>query len=135
MKPTFQPFNLETALLKVQAAENAWNSKDAEKICLNYSVDSVWRNRSEFINGRENIKQFLINKWQKELCYKLKKELWCFNENKIAVRFEYEWHNNFGQWFRSYGNENWEFDDDGLMKKRYASINDIIINEGDRKLK
>jgi uncharacterized protein len=129
------PFNLETALQKVQAAENAWNTKDPEKISLAYTIDTEWRNRSEFINGREAVKKFLSKKWEKELDYQLKKELWAFTDNKIAVRFEYEWHNQEGQWFRSYGNENWEFDKNGYMQKRFASINDIAIEEKDRKLK
>lgn len=129
------PFTMETALQKVQMAEDAWNTKDPEKICLAYTVDTEWRNRTDFINGREEVKQFLQQKWEKELDYKLKKELWGFRENRMAVRFEYEWHNEDGQWFRSYGNENWEFDENGLMQKRYASINDLPIDEKDRKLK
>src|SRR5215471_12302152 len=129
------PFTLETALQKVQMAEDAWNTKDPEKVCLAYSIDTVWRNRVEFLNGREEIKQFLTKKWQKELDYRLKKELWGFRENRMAVRFEYEWHDYNGQWFRSYGNEMWEFDENGLMKKRFASINDLPIDEQDRKLK
>ena len=129
------PFTMETALEKVQLAENAWNTKDPEKVCMAYTIDTEWRNRTEFINGREEVKAFLIRKWQKELDYKLKKELWGFRENRMAVRFEYEWHNAEGQWFRSYGNEMWEFDENGLMRKRYASINDLPINEADRKLR
>jgi uncharacterized protein len=129
------PFTLETALQKVQAAENAWNTKDPEKVCMAYTIDTEWRNRSEFINGREAVKGFLKHKWEKELDYKLKKELWAFTENKIAVRFEYEWHDTNGQWYRSYGNENWEFDENGYMQKRFASINDLHITEKDRKLK
>lgn len=129
------PFTLETALQKVQMAEVAWNTKDPEKVCLAYTLDTEWRNRMEFLNGREEIKKFLIRKWQKELDYKLKKELWGFRENRMAVRFEYEWHDYSGQWFRSYGNELWEFDVDGLMKKRFASINDLPIDEQERKLK
>lgn len=128
------PFNKETALQKVQMAEDAWNSKNPERVSLAYTIDTEWRNRSAFINGREEVKQFLQSKWQKELDYKLKKELWSFNENRIAVRFEYEWHNGEGQWYRSYGNELWEFDENGLMAKRFASINDFAINEQDRKL-
>jgi uncharacterized protein len=128
------PFNLETARQKVQAAENAWNTKDPEKVCLAYTIDTEWRNRSEFINGRDEVKKFLQRKWKKEIDYKLKKELWAFTENRIAVRFEYEWHDEKGQWYRSYGNENWEFDENGYMKKRYASINDLSINENERKL-
>jgi uncharacterized protein len=128
------PFILETALQKVQFAEDAWNTKDAEKICMAYTIDTEWRNRSEFILGREAVKNFLNHKWQYELSYKLKKELWAYTDNKIAVRFEYEYHNADGQWFRAYGNENWEFDNNGLMQKRYASINDVMIQERERKL-
>lgn len=128
------PFTLETALAKVQAAENAWNSRDPERIALAYTENSEWRNRSEFINGREEIKEFLMRKWQRELDYKLKKELWAFMENRIAVRFEYEWHDADGNWFRSYGNENWEFDEKGLMQKRFASINDAPILESERRI-
>ena len=126
------PFDIETATQKVQIAENAWNTKDPEKVCLAYSVDTEWRNRTEFINGREEVKQFLKRKWEKELDYKLKKELWGFRENRMAVRFEYEWHDQSGQWFRSYGNELWQFNDEGLMTKRYASINDLAIDETKR---
>lgn len=129
------PFNLEKATKKVQIAEDAWNNKNSEKIALAYSIDTEWRNRDLFINGRKEVVSFLNSKWVKESNYKLKKELWAFNENKIAVRFEYEWHDNAGKWYRSYGNENWEFDKNGLMKKRFASINDLPINEEDRKLK
>lgn len=128
------PFNMETAIQKVQIAEDAWNSQDIEKISLAYTIDTEWRNRTEFINGREEVKAFLKRKWEKELNYKLKKELWGFRENRMAVRFEYEWQDISGQWFRSYGNELWEFDDNGLMKKRFASINDLSIEEKDRKL-
>ncbi|WP_295791612.1 nuclear transport factor 2 family protein [Mucilaginibacter sp.] len=128
------PFNMETALQKVQAAEDAWNTKDPEKVCLAYTIDTEWRNRTDFINGREEVKQFLTRKWEKELDYKLKKELWGFRENRMAVRFEYEWHDATGQWYRSYGNELWEFDENGLMQKRFASINDLEIEETDRKL-
>ena len=120
---------------KVQFAEDAWNSKDPERVCMAYTIDTEWRNRTEFLNGREEVKQFLYRKWQKELDYKLKKELWGFRENRMAVRFEYEWHDNSGQWYRSYGNELLEFDESGLMKKRYASINDLPIKVTDRKLK
>ena len=129
------PFTLETAQQKVQAAEDAWNTKDPEKVCLAYTVDTEWRNRTDFINGREEVKAFLARKWEKEKDYKLKKELWGFKENRMAVRFEYEWHDEAGQWYRSYGNELWEFDAEGLMQKRFASINDLAINEADRKLK
>jgi hypothetical protein len=129
------PYTVETAKEKVQLAENAWNTKDAEKVSKAYTIDTEWRNRNTFLNGREEVIEFLNQKWKKELNYKLKKELWCFAENRIAVRFEYEWHDNVGQWFRSYGNEMWEFDENGYMKKRYASINDLPINEENRKLK
>ena len=132
--PLAPPFTLETALAKVQAAENAWNTRDPERICLAYTVDTEWRNRTEFINGREEVKLFLKRKWEKELDYKLRKELWGFRENRMAVRFEYEWHDADGNWFRSYGNELWEFDDEGLMRKRYASINDLSISESERYL-
>jgi uncharacterized protein len=129
------PFTVETAKEKVQLAENAWNTKDAEKVSKAYTIDTEWRNRNTFLNGREEVIEFLNQKWKKELNYKLKKELWCFTENRIAVQFEYEWHDKVGQWFRSYGNEMWEFDENGYMKKRYASINDLPINEENRKLK
>jgi len=129
------PFTVETAKEKVQLAENAWNTKDPEKVSKAYTIDTEWRNRDTFLNGREEVIEFLSQKWRKELDYKLKKELWCFNENRIAVRFEYEWHDNVGQWFRSYGNEMWEFDENGYMKKRYASINDLPIDKENRKLK
>ncbi|MDB5137508.1 MAG: nuclear transport factor 2 family protein [Mucilaginibacter sp.] len=129
------PFNMETALQKVQAAEDAWNTRDAERVALAYTIDTEWRNRAEFINGREEVVAFLKRKWEKELDYKLKKELWGFRDNRMAVRFEYEWHDHAGQWYRSYGNELWEFDEDGYMKKRFASINDLPIDEADRKLK
>lgn len=129
------PFTMETALQKVQAAEDAWNSRDPEKVSLAYTIDTEWRNRTDFINGREEVKKFLAGKWERELDYKLKKELWGFRENRMAVRFEYEYHNAEGQWFRAYGNENWEFDENGYMRKRYASINDLPIEEKDRKFK
>ena len=128
------PFNEETAKQKVRMAENGWNGKNPHKIAMAYSSDSQWRNRDLFINGREEIAQFLEAKYAKELDYRLCKELWAFTENKIAVRFAYEWHDKAGQWWRSYGNENWEFDENGLMKVRLASINDLAINEKDRKL-
>lgn len=128
------PFNLETAIQKVQMAEDAWNTKDPEKVSKAYTIDSEWRNRSTFLNGREEIVKFLTRKWEKEHQYKLKKELWAFTENRIAVRFEYEYCNDLGQWFRAYGNENWMFDANGLMEKRYASINDVEINESDRRI-
>lgn len=133
-KHPLPPFTMETAIQKVQLAEDAWNSRDPERICLAYTIDTEWRNRTEFINGREAVKEFLFRKWEKELDYILKKELWGFRENRMAVRFEYEWHDHGGQWFRSYGNELWEFDENGLMRKRYASINDLPIKEAERKL-
>jgi len=126
---------LETATLKVQAAEEAWNSRDPERVALAYTADSEWRNRSEFLRGRAEIKAFLKRKWAKQLDYRLKKELWAFRDNRIAVRFEYEWHDSEGHWYRSYGNEMWEFDDSGLMRKRYASINDVSIQDADRRLR
>ena len=129
------PFTLETALQKVQLAEDAWNSQDPERISKAYTINTEWRNRTEFINGRDEVVAFLKRKWQKELHYKLKKELWGFRENRMAVRFEYEYQDVNGQWWRAYGNENWEFDENGLMQKRYASINDLAIDEKDRKLK
>ena len=129
------PFTLQTALQKVQMAEDAWNTQDPEKICMAYTIDTEWRNRTEFINGREEVKAFLKRKWEKERHYKLKKELWGFRENRMAVRFEYEYQNPEGKWFRAYGKENWEFDENGLMQKRFASINDLEIDEKDRKLK
>jgi len=128
------PFDMETALQKVQAAEDAWNTRDPDRVALAYTIDTEWRNRTEFINGREEVVAFLKRKWAKELDYKLKKELWGFKENRMAVRFEYEWHDEAGQWYRSYGNELWEFDEDGYMRKRFASINDLGISEADRKL-
>ena len=129
------PFTLETALQKVQMAEDAWNSKDPERVSLAYTPDTEWRNRTEFIRGRDEVKAFLKRKWQKEHDYKLKKELWGFLENRMAVRFEYEWHDDQGRWYRSYGNEMWEFDENGLMQKRFASINDLLITEEERTLR
>ncbi|SNR96322.1 nuclear transport factor 2 family protein [Flavobacterium sp. ov086] len=129
------PFTYETALEKIQLAENAWNSQDPEKVSKAYTVDSEWRNRDQFVNGREEIILFLTQKWEKEKNYKLKKEYWAHTENRIAVRFEYEYQNLEGNWFRAYGNENWEFDANGLMQKRFASINDLPIKEEDRKFK
>lgn len=134
-KHPLPPFNAETAALKVQAAEDAWNTKDPKKISMAYTVDSEWRNRSEFIDGRENIERFLQGKWDKELDYKLQKTLWSYTDNRIAVTFFYEWRDQENNWFRSYGNELWEFDEKGFMKKRIASINDLPIKESDRKLK
>ncbi len=127
------PFNLETAKQKVQLAEDAWNSQDPERVSKAYTADTEWRNRTDFINGREEVKEFLKHKWKKELNYKLKKELWGFRENRMAVRFEYEYQNAEGKWFRAYGNENWEFDENGYMAKRYASINDLEIKEEERR--
>lgn len=128
------PFSLETAKQKIQLAEDAWNSQNPEKVSLAYTMNSEWRNRDVFVNGREEIILFLAKKWEKELDYKLKKEYWAHTDNRIAVRFEYEYRNQAGQWFRAYGNENWEFDENGLMAKRYASINDLEITEADRHL-
>lgn len=128
------PFTEATAKQKIQGAEDAWNSKDPIKISMAYSPDSEWRNRNQFVNGRAEIVEFLTNKWNEELDYKLKKEYWAHSGNRIAVRFEYEYHNEEGQWFRAYGNENWEFDENGLMKKRFASINDLAIEASERKL-
>ena len=128
------PFTTETAPLKVQAAEDAWNSRDPERVALAYSEDSEWRNRTEFFQGREAIKTFLQRKWSRELDYRLKKTLWGFRDNRMAVTFEYEWHDDSGQWYRSYGNELWEFDEEGLMRRRLASINDAPIAERDRRL-
>ncbi|UPK69516.1 DUF1348 family protein [Chitinophaga filiformis] len=128
------PFTLETAKEKVQLAEDAWNSQDPERVSLAYTVDTEWRNRSTFLNGRAEAKKFLEEKWKRELNYKLKKELWAFTDNRIAVRFEYEYHDKDGQWFRAYGNENWEFDENGLMQRRFASINDLPIQESERRL-
>jgi uncharacterized protein len=126
------PFTRETAILKVRAAENKWNTRDPEQVALAYTVDSRWRNRSEFLNGRDEIVAFLKRKWSRELDYRLTKELWAFSEDRIAVRFAYESHDPSGQWWRSYGNEMWEFDVNGLMRRRHASINDLSINEDDR---
>jgi nuclear transport factor 2 (NTF2) superfamily protein len=131
MKP---PYTEETARAKVQAAEDAWNSRDPERVALAYTEDSVWRNRDEFITGREEIKAFLRRKWAKELDYKLRKEMWSFTGNRISVRFEYESHDPDGQWYRSYGNEQWEFDDEGLMRRREASINDVPIEAAERRM-
>lgn len=132
--PILPPFTEESATAKVQAAEDAWNTRDPDRVVLAYTPDTEWRNRSEFLHGREEVHAFLVRKWQKELDYKLKKSLWAFTGERIAVRFEYEWHDAQGQWFRSYGNENWLFAADGLMKQRFASINDLAIAESDRRL-
>src|SRR5260370_37246337 len=126
------PFTLETAILKVRKAEDGWNSRNPSQVALPYSLDSDWRNRSEFLTGRAEIVAFLTRKWTNELEYRLIKELWAFHENRIAVRFAYESHDTSGQWWRSYGNENWEFDEEGLMKRRHASINDLLIRESER---
>ena len=127
------PFTLETAVEKVRLAEDGWNSRDPEKVALAYTVDSFWRNRSEFVQGRDAIVAFLARKWRRELDYRLIKELWGFHENRMAVRFAYEWHDDSGNWYRSYGNENWEFDAHGLMRRRFASINDAPISVSERK--
>jgi nuclear transport factor 2 (NTF2) superfamily protein len=127
------PFTLESALRKVRQAEDGWNSRDPERVAKAYSENSQWRNRSEFITGRESIRRFLAGKWERELDYRLVKALWAFTDNKIAVRFQYEWHNLAGDWFRSYGNELWEFDSQGLMQRREASINDVGIQESERR--
>jgi nuclear transport factor 2 (NTF2) superfamily protein len=131
-RPPLPPFTAETAAQKVRAAEDAWNRRDPETVALAYSPDSRWRNRQEFLNGRAEIVAFLRRKWNRELKYRLIKEVWAFTDNRIAVRFAYEWHDAAGQWFRSYGNENWEFDAEGLMAVRHASINDRAIAEADR---
>ncbi len=132
-RPPLPPFTQETAAQKVRLAENAWNSRDPVRVSLGYSLDSAWRNRAEFINGRDEIVAFLSRKWARELEYRLIKELWAFTDNRIAVRFAYEFHDDSGNWFRAYGNENWEFGEDGLMRRRYASINDLPIKESQRK--
>src|SRR5215467_14112368 len=132
-RPPFPPFDAESAAKKVRLAEDAWNSRDPVRVSLGYTPDSMWRNRSEFLAGRDAIVPFLIRKWNKELDYRLIKELWTFHGNRIAVRFAYEWHDDSRNWFRSYGNENWEFNDGGLMRVRLACINDLLIKESDRK--
>lgn len=132
-RPPFPPFTLDTAAKKVQAAQDAWNSRDPARVALAYTADTEWRNRSEFLFGRDAVREFLIRKWQREHDYRLEKQLWAFMDNRIAVRFEYEWHDDAGQWWRSYGNENWEFAANGLMQRRYASINDVAIAASDRK--
>lgn len=132
-KPPFPPFTRETAIQKVRMAEDAWNTRDPEKVSLAYTPDSQWRNRAEFPAGRAEIVEFLTRKWARELDYRLIKELWAFADDRIAVRFAYEWRDDSGQWYRSYGNENWEFDDNGLMRRRFASINDHPITEAERK--
>jgi uncharacterized protein len=132
-RPPLPPFTVETAIEKVRLAEDGWDSRDPEKVALAYTVDSYWRNRAEFVQGREAIVGFLTRKWQRELDYRLIKELWGFRENRMAVRFAYEWHDDSGNWFRSYGNENWEFDENGLMRRRFACINDTPIRAADRR--
>jgi len=134
VRPPLPPFTEQTALAKVRAAEDAWNTRDPERVALAYTEDSQWRNRDRFITGRAGITAFLRDKWQRELDYRLRKELWAFTGNRIAVRFEYEWHDAGGQWWRSYGNENWEFEADGLMSKRFASINDLRIEARERRV-
>lgn len=132
-RPPYPPFDLDTAAQKVRMAEDAWNTRDPEKVSLAYTMDSAWRNRDEFLQGRDAIRKFLSAKWTRELEYRLIKELWAYGENRIAVRFAYECHDESGQWFRSYGNENWEFANNGLMRRRIASINDQAISKADRK--
>jgi len=132
-KPPLPPFTQETAVQKVRMAEDAWNSRDPERVALVYTKDTRWRNRTEFPVGREQVRQLLVRKWTKELDYRLIKELWAFADNRIAVRFAYEWHDDSGNWFRSYGNENWEFNPHGFMALRFASINDLPIQQADRK--
>lgn len=134
-KPPLPPFTLETAKAKVQAAEDAWNTRDPERVSLAYTEDSVWRNRAEFFTGREKIREFLTRKWNHEFDYRLKKELWSFTDNRISVKFEYEYHTDSGQWYRAYGNEQWEFAANGLMQRREASINDLPIQESERKFR
>jgi len=131
-RPPLPPFTLESAAQKARMAEDAWNTRDPERVSLAYTTDSRWRNRAEFLEGRDAIRAFLTRKWSRELDYRLIKELWAFRENRIAVRFAYEWHDDSGHWFRSYGNENWEFDEHGLMRVRLASINDLPISEHER---
>lgn len=133
VRPPLPPFTRETALQKIRGAEDGWNSRDPERVSLVYSLDTKWRNRAEFVTNRAEAKAFLERKWAKELDYRLIKELWAFTDNRIAVRYAYEWHDDSGNWFRSYGNENWEFNADGLMTNRYACINDMPIKESDRK--
>jgi len=134
-RPPLPPFTAETARQKVRAAEDGWNSRDPARVSLAYTPDSVWRNRAEFATGREQIVQFLTRKWNKELDYRLIKEVWAWTDNRIAVRFAYEWHDDSGHWYRSYGNENWEFDENGLMARRFACINDLPIQESERKFR
>ena len=131
-KPPLPPFTEETAPKKVRMAEDAWNSRDPDRVIQVYTPDTLWRNRAEFPTGRDEVRAFLARKWARELDYRLIKELWAFRDNRIAVRFAYEWHDDSGSWFRSYGNENWEFDENGLMRRRFASINDLPIKEAER---
>lgn len=133
-RPPLPPFTAESALQKVRAAEDAWNSRDPERVSLGYTEDSEWRNRDVFVTGRAEIVEFLRAKWERELDYRLRKELWAYTDHRIAVRFEYEWHTDQGQWYRSYGNENWDFDENGLMRRRYASINDLAITADERRI-
>ncbi len=134
IRPPLPPFTEATAKQKVQAAEDAWNTRDPERVALAYTEDTLWRNRSEFLQGRNAVRDFLTRKWEKELEYRLRKELWAYTGNRISVRFEYEWHDSDGNWFRSHGNEQWEFADNGLMRRREASINDVPISASDRRL-
>jgi nuclear transport factor 2 (NTF2) superfamily protein len=134
-RPPLPPFTLESATQKVQSAEDAWNTRDPVRVSLAYTPDTEWRNRADFVNGRGQVVEFLTRKWEREHDYRLKKQLWAFMDNRIAVRFEYEWHDAAGQWFRSHGNENWEFAENGLMQRRYASINDQPIAESERKFR
>ncbi|HEV2300454.1 MAG TPA: nuclear transport factor 2 family protein [Stellaceae bacterium] len=133
IRPPLPPFTLETAIAKVRMAEDAWNTREPERVARAYTIDSRWRNRAEFLHGRDAIEEFLTRKWRRELDYRLIKEIWAFRDNRIAVRFAYEWHDDSGNWWRSYGNENWEFDEHGLMRLRIASINDLPIQESERK--
>ncbi|MCW2750015.1 MAG: hypothetical protein JWR83_1125 [Aeromicrobium sp.] len=133
-RPPLPPFDESSALHKVRAAEDAWNTRDPHRVAAAYTEDSVWRNRDQFVTGRDEIVKFLTTKWERELDYALRKSLWGFRRNRIAVRFQYEWRDIDGEWWRSYGNENWEFSDEGLMRRREASINDLQINEGDRRI-
>lgn len=134
-RPPLPPFTEETARQKIQAAEDAWNSRDPVRVSLAYTEDTEWRNRTDFLNGRAQVVEFLRRKWSRELDYRLRKELWAYHGDRIAVRFEYEFHDAAGQWWRAYGNENWEFDAHGLMRRRFASINDLVIAEADRKFR
>jgi nuclear transport factor 2 (NTF2) superfamily protein len=133
LRPPLPPFTHDTAIQKIRLAEDGWNSRDAERVAKAYSLDTRWRNRAEFVSNRDEARQFLERKWRKELDYRLIKELWAFTDNRIAVRYAYEWHDDSGNWFRSYGNENWEFNEDGLMTNRFSSINDLPITESERK--